>query len=113
MDSESSIYSSYVDDHCRSIITRWRLSNHRLRIETGRYQLPRIDREERKCYECDVLEDEEHAIFVCLAFLFIREKYQLLLEKYPSVQLFLNPEAGDVYDVANFLSEINDVLNRR
>ena len=59
------------------------------------------------------MEDEEHAIFVCPAFLFIREKYQLLLEKYPSAQMFLNPEVGDVYDVSNFLSEINDVLNRR
>ena len=111
--SESSIYNNYIDDHCRNIITRWRLSNHRLRIETCRYQLPRIEREDRKCYECDIMEDERHAIFVCPAFAFIRGRYELLLEKYPSVKLFLNPEARDVYDVANFLSEINDILNRR
>ena len=64
----SSIYCNYIDDHCRNIITRWRLSNHRLRIETGRYQVPRLERENRKCYECDVLEDENHAIFICPAF---------------------------------------------
>ena len=32
----SCIYNSFTNDHHRLIITRWRLSNHKLRIETGR-----------------------------------------------------------------------------
>ena len=38
------IYSSFLDDHHRYIITRWRLSNHDLRIETGRRTRPSTER---------------------------------------------------------------------
>ena len=33
------LYDSCLEESRRSIITRWRLSNHILRIETGRYTL--------------------------------------------------------------------------
>ena len=109
----SNIYCSYTDDQCRTTITRWRLSSHKLCIETGRYQVPKIRREDRKCYLCDVVEDETHAIYYCPSFSSIRTKYELLLEKYRSVGLFLNPDPEDIYDVSNFISEINEVLKRR
>ena len=31
------IYSSYMNDAHRKTITRWRLSNHKLQVELGRY----------------------------------------------------------------------------
>ena len=52
------IYTSMLSDYFRTVITRWRLSNHRLNIETGRYTKPKTPREDRVCSMCMVLEDE-------------------------------------------------------
>ena len=101
------------EDRHRKIITRWRLSNHKLRIETGRYQVPFVQREDRKCYRCDIIENETHAIYDCPSFAFIRCNFTNLLEKYPTVELLLNPEPSDIYEVASLLSEIDDVLSKR
>ena len=110
---KSEIYTNFVDDRFRAVITRWRLSNHKLRIETGRYHTPYLEREHRICFECGVLEDEKHAIYECSAFVHIRTNYELLLGKYPSVTSFLDPEPADIYDVARMLLEIDDALNKR
>ena len=110
---KSSIYSSFLDDQKRQTITRWRLSNHKLQIETGRYRVPRVERADRKCHECNVVEDEHHAIFICPAFNFIRTAHQRLLEKYQSVNTFLDPDLMDTYEVADFLGEIDKVLEKR
>ena len=111
MAEKSNIYSNFVDDRFRVVITRWRLSNHKLRIETGRYK--DIRREDRKCFQCNILEDETHAIFDCPAFWHIRRNYKHLIEKYPSVSTFLNPDPSDIYDVARMLAEIDDALDNR
>ena len=113
VDVKSNIYSNFVDDRHRRVITRWRLSNHKLRIETGRYHVPFIERRDRKCFICNVLEDEHHAIYMCPSFALIRQNYVDLLEKYPSVILLLNPDPADIYKTANLLTEIDDVLNKR
>ena len=113
VDVKSNIYSNFVDDRHRRVITRWRLSNHKLRIETGRYHVPFIERRDRKCFICNVLEDERHAIYMCPSFALIRQNYVDLLEKYPSVILLLNPDPADIYKTANLLTEIDDVLNKR
>ena len=60
-----SIYNNFIDDRKRTVITRWRLSNHKLFIETGRYSNPPIPRNDRICVMCNILEDEFHAIFKC------------------------------------------------
>ena len=113
VETKSNIYTSLVDDRSRRIITRWRLSNHKLRIETGRYQVPFVQRVDRKCYICDVVEDENHALYHCPSFAFFRCNFTNLLEKYPSIGLLLNPEPADIYEVASLLSEIDDVLSKR
>ena len=108
-----SIYNNFIDDVKRAVITRWRLSNHKLRIETDRYRTPLIPRKYRKCTGCHVVEDEAHAIFYCPIYDSIREKYIHLLEKYGSVKLVLDPELPDIYIVANLLSDIDDILKDR
>ena len=113
VETKANIYTNLVDDRYRRIITRWRLSNHKLRIETGRYQVPFVQREDRRCYRCNTLEDEKHAIYFCPSFTVIRSNFTILLEKYPSVDLLLNPEPSDIYEVATLLSEIDDVLSKR
>ena len=59
-------------------------------IETGRYE--GIVREERTCAFCDVLEDEQHAIYDCRAYNTIRDDFRDILEQYPTVKQFLNPQ---------------------
>ena len=110
---KSSIYGNFVDDRKRCVITRWRLSNHKLLIETGRYHIPYIERNDRKCWQCNVLEDECHAIYSCPAFEFIRSNYNQLIAKYPTVKEILDPEVDDICKVAEFLSKIDTVLNKR
>ena len=105
------IYSSYMSDAHRKTITRWRLSNHKLKIELGRYN--NTLREDRKCTRCNLLEDEYHALFVCPDFHHLRVKHIDILTKYTSVRTMLNPEVEDMYEVACLLSEIDDVLSRR
>ena len=59
------IYTSMLSDFFRVIISRWRLSNHRLKIEVGRYTKPKTPRTERLYDMCLILEDEHHVIFFC------------------------------------------------
>ncbi len=47
-------------------LTRFRVSNHDLLIEKGRHFRPKIERNERKCFICkDLIEDESHFITKC------------------------------------------------
>ena len=60
------LYSEYLCEHKRVIITRWRLSSHDLKIETGRYTKPKKTKNDRKCTICPLrVEDEHHVVFVC------------------------------------------------
>ena len=45
--NKSCIYDPFINDELRGIISRWRLSNHDLKIELGRYS--GIPREKRVC----------------------------------------------------------------
>ena len=84
------LYESYLREDLRIIITRWRLSCIPLQIETGRYQ--GIARENRLCPFCDVLEDEEHALFHCDAYEEIRQDNRELLRENQSLNDLLNPK---------------------
>ena len=106
IEQKSRIYSNFVDDRKRAIITRWRLSNHKLFIETGRYSVPPIPREDRKCAICYVLEDESNAIYTCPEFKNIQQKYTNILNKYPRLILILNPDIQDIYIVSEIISEM-------
>ena len=90
------LYNSTMNDTHRVIITRWRLSSHKLKIETGRYTKPRTSRENRLCTVCQEIEDEHHAIFICKAHFWIREENKELLRIYKTVKEFLNPPNTNV-----------------
>ena len=101
------LYKSMADDSHRTVITRWRLSSHILFIETGRYKRPVIDRNERKCITCSVLEDEKHALFICRAHNSIRNNYRKLLYEYPTTERVLNPiKEEDIIRIAKYIREI-------
>ena len=91
------LYKSTLNDQNRAIITRWRLSSHPLCIETGRYKKPAIDKSDHKCMICNVLEDEEHAIYKCIAHINIHNRSAQLLADYPNIKLLLNPKKEKIF----------------
>ena len=102
------LYNSCLDDEKRTIITRWRLSSHKLHIETGRYTKPKTSIENRICKICLVIENEHHAIYKCKANRMIREKFKNKLDlQTENIRSFLNPETVEkaVY-LASFLLQI-------
>ena len=87
------LYNSFINERDRIIITRWRLSCHCLRIESGRYKKP--------------VEDETHALFNFKAHEFIRLRYSALFEKYSTVPEILYPNSEkEANSIASYISEI-------
>ena len=96
-----------INDSNRKIITRWRLSSHPLFIETGRYKVPIIPKEDRVCIICSVIEDENHALFNCVAHSFLRVKHKEIYDKYPNTAAMLNPKTEeDIKKVAEYIKAI-------
>jgi len=58
-------------------LTRFRISSHSLRIETGRNKKNKIDRNERYCIYCGSrdIEDTYHFICICPCYSTLRSKY--------------------------------------
>ena len=104
------LYKNCIDDNKRKTITRWRLSSHKLKIETGRYTRPYTERKDRLCHICDVIEDEVHAIYTCRAHNAIRETYKHIVNlNDQNIQQLLNPtNVTDAITVASFLEEIEN-----
>ena len=63
-----------VENKFRTALTRFRLSSHRLAIETGRFQ--NLPRDERLCTHCKtIIENEYHFLLTCPLYRDIRLKY--------------------------------------
>ena len=105
LSSKSAIYDSMLSDYYRVIISRWRLSNHRLNIETGRYTRPITERKNRVCTLCDVVEDEQHVVYDCPRYEEIRDNYQHLVRD-SDISTFLNPEYTNMMDTAKLIYDI-------
>ena len=103
------IYDSFLPENLRITITRWRLSCHNLKIETGRRE-PYIVRHLRHCLNCGDLEDESHALFSCPLYASSRRKYATFLARHAAVAAILNPPTvEDAIVVGNYLTEIESV----
>ena len=62
-------YLNMNDSRLRVAITKIRLSSHLFFIERGRWNKPRkIDRVNRVCDVCNVVEDEKHCLLDCPKF---------------------------------------------
>ena len=73
-------FESYLDllpKNYRIVLSKLRLSSHRLSIETGRHGSNRLDRHERVCNLCTRadIEDEFHFVLICPIYLHLRKKY--------------------------------------
>ena len=76
------IYEPYLElpFHLRNSLTKLRISNHSLRIETGRFNIPPLPAEDRKCFICDdAVEDELHFLFDCDCYHDLDEHKDMLL----------------------------------
>ena len=101
------LYNSFMVEKYRTVITRWRLSCHSLRIQTGRYQRPKLSRNERKCIACNIMEDEYHSLFQCSAHTFIRLRYVNILSIYQTVRAILYPNTiEDAHTIGRYIIEI-------
>ena len=105
LQNRSIIYSSMLSDFFRVVITRWRLSNHSLNIETGRYTKPKTPRENRVCSMCMVVEDEQHVIYECPRYSELRKQYEHLVTD-NDIKAFLNPEYDKMQDTARCLHDL-------
>ena len=95
LEDKKVLYNTMINNSNRQIITRWRLSSHPLFIETGRCKVPIIPKEDRVCIICSVIEDENHALFNCVAHSFLRVKHKEIYDKYPNTAAMLNPKAEE------------------
>ena len=66
-----------------------------------------MNREDRLCLFCTVIEDEEHAVYVCKAFKNLREGREELLNKNPSIGDLLCPKDKEsAHEIGCFLKDI-------
>ena len=105
---KAEIYSSMLYDYYRITLTRWRLSNHNLKIETGRYTRPYTERKDRICTMCSSIEDEHHVVFSCPRYDDVRANHTQLLEQSSTIMEILNPRYNLLKDTANFLRAIEN-----
>ncbi len=49
----------------RKLFTKWRISEHDLLIEHGRYRQPKLPVNDRLCTSCKVIDDEVHFGMAC------------------------------------------------
>lgn len=110
-------YLDVVPRNLRLFISRLRLSVHPLRIQTGRYAINRIPRDQRHCNCCNTLdiEDEYHFICICSCFSNIRKKY---LHKYyhskPSMYKYLELiKSTDKKCICNLSKYVKEAISIR
>ena len=88
--AEKTFYlSNLQNDFIRVAITKLRLGSHNLFIERGRWN--NTNYLDRKCLQCNDIEDEYHFVIICPKFLDLRTKY--IPKSYytkPSMYTFLN-----------------------
>ena len=90
---------------------KFRLSNHRLPVETGRWENTPL--EDRKCILCSKYDigDEFHYLFVCDHFISDRKKYlSLYLYKSPNIikfeELFSSANTRKLVKLSSFVEII-------
>ena len=95
----------------RKIVTKFRLSNHKLMIEVGRHQGLNI--EDRLCPLCrDSVENEFHFLFSCPIYQYQRVLFlNPITTKHPNFPLWSNAHKMELimtntnYDVANYIAK--------
>ena len=113
-EKNNNYYLSYQNKEKRKHITKFRLSDHQLLVEKGRYL--KIPREERKCQTCNILDDEKHFFFDCKLNQNIRNDFtKYYLDLYDNfrdlnyiekLKIILNPsKSEDIFKAVSFIKQ--------
>lgn len=84
----------YVFEQYRKAFTRYRLSSHDLKIETGRWS--RVPRNERYCVCGDVVQDEFHVLFLCPNTSQIRASMHSVFQNVNSFEMFFQQDCNSI-----------------
>ena len=105
------MYDEFLNERKRVTISRWRLSSHQLKIETGRYTTPKTPHNDRTCSVCPTkIEDEWHVIFDCPLYHVVRTRCNKLIVKYSSINKILNPVSIiDAEELGSMLMHIESI----
>ena len=78
---------SYCTFWLRKFICKFRTSNHKLRIEIGRFGKNRVDRDQRLCEHCTmgVVENESHFLLECPYYRFERYDFLRIIARHVNV----------------------------
>jgi hypothetical protein len=111
-------YLTSVDvEKYRIAMSRFRMSSHRLRVETGRWHEPRsIPYNERLCPVCAKLEDEFHMLLECTLYSGLRKQYiKQYYWKHPNIPKFISLLCSEnntiVKNLAMFMKKAFDLRN--
>ena len=85
----------------RTLLSKFRLSDHRLEVEVGRYHRPKKNPEERICPKCNILEDEIHCLMACNINSEIREQLFEQIEHQHPVFRHMNVKDRFIYLMHN------------
>jgi len=91
----------------KRIITKFRTSDHKLKIEVGRHCRPRLPPEQRLCVYCDQnkTEDEVHFIMECPKYNALRVRYNIVKNNEDNLANFITLFTTEDYDKLNNLAE--------
>ena len=88
----------------RQIIAKFRVSDHILEIETGRYK--NIPRENRLCKICNEIDDERHFFLSCKQNLALRKQLFLKIDnKNPMFSMDLSPKLKLLSLTSDFIKQ--------
>ena len=97
----------------RKILSKFRISNHKLEIEIGRYK--KVPREQRICKACKVLEDEKQFSLHCHINYNIRNSLIQEIENYypdfnqldsfAKLKIILNPSQDILSNVVDYIKQ--------
>ena len=105
------IYGQFLREDKRVVLTRWRLSSHKLNIEEGRHSTFFTPRNERTCSTCrNCIEDEQHVVFNCPLYDNVRIKFPEIFTKLLTIDKFLSPtNIKDASGVGEILLQIEEI----
>ena len=103
---EDNIQLKYVKS-----LSKFRLSDHKLMIEEGRRAIPKVPREDRKCEECNIIEDEIHFLIDCDKHAYQRESaFQAIQNIVPNFKEITNSKDKFIFLMSQENIKVSRIL---
>ena len=108
-----------IENKYKIALTKLRVSSHTLEIEKGRYKKPNpTPVNERKCQECNIVEDEFHFLFECKLYEHLRLSYiKPYYWKRPNmiklIELLKSESTNEIRKLAKYIFKAFEIKNTR